>query len=234
MTVPAFRQLATLLTDVYQLIDRVQAGAESEEVELRVTSARAELDMLQATIGVGPTGSFDNLARHLAFVLHYHRKGQPQGYASDLADLRERDLPGVIHAVEEWATSALDPGLVQAIGPSWEAQHYGNAVRDAFIYLEALLRETGKVDPTQGMSSDRLVTTLLGPASGGRIKLSGDSFLGHLTGGETEGAYNFVKGAFLLFRNATAHRLISYTSAEAEDVIRVVNLCIRLLRPSGR
>ncbi len=53
--------------------------------------------------------------------------------------------------------------------------------------------------------------------------------MGHLTRGELAGVYNYVKGAFLLFRNATAHRPIPYTAAEAEDIIHVVNLCLRML-----
>jgi hypothetical protein len=129
MTASAYRQLAALISDVHELIDRVQAGASSEEIELRVTSAGDKLDALQATIEVGPTGPFNDMARHLHFLLHYHRKSQPAGYATDLADLRERDLPGVIRAVEEWATQEIDPGLVLAITPSWDAHHYGNAVR---------------------------------------------------------------------------------------------------------
>jgi hypothetical protein len=53
--------------------------------------------------------------------------------------------------------------------------------------------------------------------------------MGHLTRGELGGVYDYVKGAFLLFRNATAHRPIPYTVAEAEDIVHVVNLCLRML-----
>lgn len=53
--------------------------------------------------------------------------------------------------------------------------------------------------------------------------------MGHLTRGGLEGVYRHVKGAFLPFRNATAHRPILYTAAEAEDIIHVVDLCLRML-----
>ena len=55
--------------------------------------------------------------------------------------------------------------------------------------------------------------------------------MGQLTSGELEGVYNYFKGAFLLFRNATAHRPIPYTASEAEDILHVVNVCLRMLPP---
>lgn len=75
------------------------------------------------------------------------------------------------------------------------------------------------------------MTRVLGLSSSFAITLPTDGFMGHLTRGELEGVYNYVKGAFLLFRNATAHRPIPYTAAEAEDIIHVVNLCLRMLPP---
>lgn len=223
------RQLVTLVSDVHQLIDRVQSDATTEEVELLVTATRQILDVLQEMIGAGPTGSFDSLARHLHFLLYYHRAGKPESYAADIEDLRERDLPSVIRAVEEWGAQLLDPGLVGAIKTSWETQHFGNAVRDAFIYLEDALREVGDVDPRRGLSGDRLVTSVLGPSAQAGTSVRSDGFLGHLTSGESTGLYHLFKGAFLLLRNATAHRAIPYSASEAEDVVHLVNLCLRLL-----
>lgn len=234
LSIAVNRHLSSLVSQVHVLLDRLQTGITTDEVELRIVAIRKVLDDLQEITGIGPTGSSNSLARHLHWLQRRHREGKPDLYAPDIADIRERDLPGVIAAVEAWGRQLLDPGLVEVVTASWEAQHYGSAVRDAFIYLEDVLRDVGKVDPAKGLSGDRLVTTLLAPSSSSALALSHDGFMGHLTGGELEGVYNYFKGAFLLFRNATAHRPIPYTSAEAEDILHVVNICLRILpsRPS--
>ncbi len=229
----AYGQLATLLSEVYGAIDRVQAGAPAEEVGLRVASARGALDSLQVSIGADPEKGFNNLSRHLYFLNHYHAKGDPSGYASDILAMRAKDLPAIIKAVEESTGQALDSGLVRAIGPSWEAQHYAGAVRDAFIYLETVLREAGGVGHDSGFSGVQLATAVLGPKSASRIQLSPHAALGTLASGEAEGAYNLVKGAFQLYRNATAHRVTHYSAEQAENVVRLVNLCVELLQAAG-
>jgi uncharacterized protein (TIGR02391 family) len=231
LTVTVNRQLSSLVSQVHVLLSRVQTGAATDEIELRVAGILQVLDELQASTGLGPTGSFNTLARHLHWLQRYHREGKPERYASDIADLQERDLPGVIASVEDWGQHLLDTGLVDAITASWTAQHFGSAVRDAFIYLEDVLRDVGHVEPSTGLSGDRLVTSVLAPAKSTTIVLPEGGFMGQLTRGEREGLYNFFKGAFLLFRNATAHRPIPYSASEAEDIIHVVNLCLRLLPP---
>ena len=223
------RQLLSLVSQVNLLLDRVEEGISNDEVQLRAVSIKQVLDDLQEVTAIGPTGSFDSLLRHLHWLQRYHREDKPERYASDIADIRERDLMGVVAAVEAWALQLLDQGLVDAISVSWEAQHYGSAIRDAFIYLEDVLREVGGVDPNAGLSGDRLVTSLLAPSSTTCLSLPQDGFMGHLTSGEQEGVYNFFKGSFLLFRNATAHRLIPYTASEAEDIVHVVDVCLRML-----
>lgn len=229
LSIIVYRQLSRLLSEVHILLTRVERGAPTDEVALRVEAIKRVLDDLQENVGAGPTGAFNSLARHLHWLHHFHREEKPERYEPDIADIRERDLPGVIAEVESWGERALDAGLVEAITTSWEAQHFGSAVRDAFIYLEDVLRQVGGVDPTDGLSGDRLVNRVLGRNSSSAVALPTDGFMGQLTGGELEGVYNYVKGAFLLFRNATAHRRIPYSPTEAEDIIHVVNLCLRML-----
>lgn len=229
LSVSVNHKLASLAQEIYALLDRVQGEASEEEVALRVTSISRILDDLQSVTGLGPTNSFNSTARHLHWLQRRHREGRSDLFGPDVADLRERDLPGIMAAVEAWGWQLLDPGLVAAITASWDAQHFGSAVRDAFIFLEDVLRSTGGLDSGTGLSGDRLVTALFSRSSAQALALSSEGFMGQLTTGEREGAYSLVKGAFLLFRNATAHRPISYSSAEAEDVVHLVNLCVRLL-----
>lgn len=229
LSIAVNRKLSSLVSLVHQLIGRVQADVAIDEVELRLVEIRKVLDDLQEITGIGPTGPFNSLVRHLHWLQRRHREGKPDLYVTDINDILDRDLPGIIACIEDWATQLLDAGLVEAISASWEAQHYGSAVRDAFIYLEDVLRELGNIDPATGLSGDRLVTTLLAPSSTTALAFSTDGFMGKLTRGELEGVYNYFKGAFLLFRNATAHRRIPYTTSEAEDIVHVVNVCLRML-----
>ncbi len=229
-----YRQLAGLLSAIGVVIDRAQAGAPIEEVELRVAAALSALGDLRATIDGAGIPAFGTTARHLGFIEFYHRKGHPDSYAGDIANLRDRDVPGVIRAVEDWSANNLDAGLVEAIQGSWNAQNYESAVRDAFVYLEAVLRVIADIDPATGLSGVQLATAVLGPKSR-TGSLPTDGFLGAVTGGEREGAHELVMGALRLFRNATAHRRIEYTAAQADDVVHLVSLCLRLLPapPSG-
>ncbi len=59
--------------------------------------------------------------------------------------------------------------------------------------------------------------------------MSADGFMGPLTEGERIGARDLLRGSVGLFRNATAHRVVPYTRAEASDVIHLVNLCLRII-----
>ena len=223
------RQLATVVTDVNALLDSVNEGAAGSEIALRTDAAIKNLDELGSMIGNERSGPFASARRHLGWLGKRHSEDKPQLAESDVRDLRDRDLPGVIEAVGEWGSRPFDPGLVAATGASWDAQNYDSAVLDAFIYLEEVLRELGNIDRSKGMSGDRLVSIVLGSNSPDRVILRPDGFLGNLTTGETEGFYGLVKGAFLMFRNSTAHRPIPYTAHEADDVIHLINLCLRIL-----
>jgi uncharacterized protein (TIGR02391 family) len=229
LSASAQRQLAELMSEVYQLLESVQSEASKPEVSLRAAATQRKLDDVHATVGSGPSRAFASLARHLHWLERFYLEDRPDRYASDVRDIRSSDLPGVIKAVEDWNSGPLEAGLFAAVNESWEAQHFAGAVRDAFIHLEIVLRELGQVDPTRGLSGDRLVTTVLDPSSSSHIELRDDTFLGPTTRGEATGFYHLVKGAVLLFRNAAAHRPVEIPPNEAEDIIRLVDLCLRLL-----
>jgi hypothetical protein len=226
----AHEQLSQLIADVYELMRRVQGDATPEEVSLRVKSAKQRLDELAETIGIGASGAFGTLARHLSFLDYWYQRDKPNSYSSDLIEMTERDLPGVAAAVSAWARSGLDPALGKAIATSWNSRHYSGAVRDAFIHLESVLRDAGGTDPARGLSGERLIEELLGANSATPLPLPADGPFGALTSGERAGAYHLLRGAFLLARNATAHRPIEYTRQQAEDLLHLVNLCLNVVQ----
>jgi uncharacterized protein (TIGR02391 family) len=235
LSASVYRQLSKLISQVHQVLDGVKAGVASDEIDLRSEAASETADELRKMISQEPADPFkrtpfSQLTQHFYWLRRYYREEKPDSYASDICDLRDRDLPGIMRLVERWASGFIDPNLEAAITESWDAQRYASAVRDAFIYLERVLRELGGVDPSQGLAGGRLVAKVIGPDGSARTGLSSDTFMGQLTGGELEGLYQLTKGAFLLLRNSAAHREVNYTANEAEDVIHLVNLCLRLLR----
>jgi hypothetical protein len=200
------RQLAELMAAVYQLLESVQLETAKPEVSLRIAAARQHAAELRAQIGPKPVRAFDSLDRHLAWLERFYLEDRPDRYASDIRDIRARDLPDVIAAVEAWNSGPLDDGLFAAINDSWETRQFTSVIRDAFIYLESLIRQLGEIDPARGLSGDRLVTAALDPSQNSHVELRTDTFLGPPTRGEAVGFYYLVRGAFLLFRNAAAHR----------------------------
>lgn len=174
-------QLAKLVGQVNALLDAAPSGAPSAEIVLRVEATLTTLDGLRSSIDADWTGPFGMARRHLGWLGRRHREGKPELAETDVLDLRDRDLPAVIREVGSWSLKLLDEGLVNAIRDSWDSKQYVSAVRDAFVYLETSLRMIGQVDPTKGLSGERLVNSLLAPGAPGQIPLRSDGLLGLMT-----------------------------------------------------
>lgn len=227
-----FSQLARLTQLSEEAILLAQARQDPAVVVRAIQAAQQGLEALETLVAPWKLDS-GQLSRHLGFIGVYFRKGEHEQYASDIADIRERDLPATAASVAEWERALYDPGLVMATQRAWADGNFLTVVRDAFVHLEDRLRAAGQVDPTKGYSGDKLVTLLLAPASPSRIDL-GQGMLGATTTGEQEGVLNLFKGAFLLFRNAAAHRSIPYSAAEAQILLNLAELCLRILEGESR
>lgn len=171
---------------------------------------------------------FHGLRRHLSWLERRHREGNPAAADGDIIDLREHDLPEVVDVVVNWSAGIMDAELVATISDSWRAQRYDAAVREAFVLTESRIRALAGVAPNEGVTGRRLVARLL-PGNGPSERWTNEGLLGRLTDAEQGGARELLNGAVSLFRNATAHRETAYTRNEAEDVLHLVNLCLRML-----
>lgn len=207
LNITVYSAHAQLISELHELLNRVQDRAPIDEVELRIAGTRQSLKNVEELIGLGSARAFHSFRDHLRWLLYWYQKGEPNRYASDVTDLQTRDLSGVIHTVGEWAISLLDPRLVAAVSASWRAQHYGNAARDAFVCLEGALRMAGNVD--EGLPAAKLVARVLGDNSHFLQNLP-ENFMGDLEPGEKAGLPALNRGAFLLIRNAISHRSISF------------------------
>jgi hypothetical protein len=78
--------------------------------------------------GVGPTGPIQLIRSASPLGSSVYRDDQPSGYAPDVEDLRMRDLPGVIAAIETWVKELLAPALIAAVERSWNPRQYDKAV----------------------------------------------------------------------------------------------------------
>ena len=224
-----YRDLTDIVRFVALIRQRLDEGADTPELDLLARSCSGKVRHVAVAIGEDDAEHVTKLQRHLHWLVHYHGRGEPEGYLPDVADITQRDLPGVIELVEQWERGLLAAGLVDAVSASWDDHNYVNAVRDGFVYLEETLREVGGVPPDEGLSGDQLINRLLAPTSAERIDLSGSGVHDPRTKGEQQGVFHLFKGAFLLFRNPAAHRFIDYEAEEGDEVLRLVNLCLRIL-----
>lgn len=223
-----YHQLAEVNRRALAVLVLLDEKPDPQLVDQAVSAAHDALAELQLVLGAWALTGADNLHRHLHFIAFYYRKNQHSRYAEDLSDIPGKDLPAVADSVVDWERSLYDSALMDALRRSWQDGNYLGVVRDAFVHLEQRLRRAGSVDPGTGLAGEKLVTRLLARSSPHCLELP-PGLLAASTSGEAEGVLYFFKGAFLLFRNAAAHRSIPYTAEEAQLVVAVVELCLRLL-----
>lgn len=222
-----------MFTEVQRLTDHalelVRARAATGEVDRAITDAQEAFAKLADLLGPSKHLAKSQLVRHLGWMNRYYRDGEHGQYASDLVDIRERDLPAVAIAVQQWERSRLDAGLVDAVDRAWRDGDYRAVIRDAFVHLEERLRTFGGIDPTAGLSGSTLVDTIFGPAGDGITRLPAGALLGPVTGGERTGLVHLFKGAFLFARNPTSHRRVEHSADEAHALLQMVDLCLRVI-----
>ena len=222
LSLEVHKELAALIAGVNRLTAAATDRAPFAEIELRVAAVRESEARLKRATGAT---AFGNLGRHVAWLEKNHREGSPASSDGDVTDLLHHDLPQAVAVVEKWAAQVLDEQLVAAITQTWEAQDYDGAIRDAFNELERRMKAlTGGTD-----FGRRLVDRLLDPKRNPAPVISNEGFMGPLGAGERAGAHELVRGSVGLFRNATAHRAVSYSREEASDVIHLVNVCLRIV-----
>ena len=219
------KDLSFVIRYVHLIQSRAAEGAAASEVNLLIEAASERVRRIGETIGAVETEPFGQLLRHLYWIGYWHGRGQPASYQSDLIDINERDLPGVIDAVSHWEARLLSPGLAEAVARSWVDRNFVNVVRDAFVYLEQSLRRLGRVPSSEGITAVPLVQRLLNPTSEERLVLPGEE----RTGGEMDGILQLFLGAFLVFRNPASHRFIEHDAQSADEILRLVDLCLRIL-----
>lgn len=229
LALAVYRGLGRLLRECSTIRTRVMAGAPPTEITLLVDVTRDTARSLQSRIGDDDEESFDRLHRHLYWIHRWHVRGDPSRCEGDVADLFERDLPAIIEAVERWEEGLLDAGLASAVARSWETGRYDHALRDAFVYLETALRRVGQIPPSDPATGNQLADRLLDPDKDTCLDLTSSDLYAPETDRAKKGVWQLFKGAFGYLRNPIAHRAIDFSPDVADEVLRVVNLLLRVI-----
>lgn len=116
----------------------------------------------------------------------------------------------------------FDPELMRRCAPLLDQGYYQAAVQQAFTLLEVRLRErTGQA--AIGQSAGDILKTGLGSARAPlAVRLGLDST-------ETASLRDLLSGFFRFFRNPAAHTLLEYEADEAQAILAMLNLLLRLL-----
>lgn len=69
---------------------------------------RGQSPASEQMIGSERARAFGDLARHLYWLGRFYREGKPDRCVTDIRDIRDRDLPGVIWALERWGSGLLE------------------------------------------------------------------------------------------------------------------------------
>jgi uncharacterized protein (TIGR02391 family) len=119
------------------------------------------------------------------------------------------------------AQAGLDEELLRRCGHLMHLGAFDEAVRSAFVLLEERLRDA--LD-AQGVTGTRLALEGFDPDDGLLAK--------HLAATRSEriGLHDLYTGAFRLFRNPTAHSIVSYSPADGKAIIGLVDLLLRILQ----
>jgi hypothetical protein len=225
LSATVYRDLTITIQNFDLIQRRLREGAPPSEIDLLVEAAQDRVRRLAESVNASGSRSVGQLLRHLSAIAFFHSRGEPERYAVDIEDINVRDLPGVVDEVARFEAGLLSSGLVEAVSRSGNDRNYVNVVRDAFVYLEQALRGAGRVSTTDSTPAVPLINRLLKPDSPGKIPLPGEA----RSGSELEGVHLLFSGAFQVFRNPASHRPVEFDVGAANEILGLVDLCLRIL-----
>lgn len=136
--------------------------------------------------------------------------------------LTDKELQLVRASIE--TQSGFDDELITRCGPLFSIEAFDNAVQQAFVVLEERLRHMLEKDK---LTSKQLIDYGFSPNGPFTILLKDN-------GTEYEGLKSLLLGAFMLYRNATAHTIVGYDCGEARAIINLVDLLLKRLDSLAR
>lgn len=161
-----------------------------------------------------------NSRRHLGWMVRELRKGDARSCRSDIDDLVNSDIPGIIEKIEKWAKDMayMDEELRAAVVPLIRTRQFDSAIRKAFLILTERLRSTYSLP--QGTDGEGLVNIVFGQNSPHHSSMEPSKKLAHR---------NFMSGIYGVIRNKFSHGDHEATIAELEAALSSVNLCLQII-----
>ncbi len=130
-------------------------------------------------------------------------------------DQEMQELQGFLESKSE-----LDPELYKWCAPLIHRGKYDDAVRNAFVLVEDRMK---RIMNSQKLYGRKLINAVFDEENGplGKYIIKSNQ--------EREGLRNLFSGAFMLYRNPTAHNFINYSSTQAKAILGLVNLLLMTL-----
>lgn len=222
------QEIESILDYARVVREKFAAGRAADELLLDARALEARIENL-ATMLPDRRMALGAL-RHADWMVHWLGQGDVTRCESDIIDIVERDLPGTLKAVRDWANKLthVDADLRQDLAPLIRTRQFDSAIRKAFVVLKTRLCERfgldGKLDGVD------LVNTVFGRNS---------PHLSDLDPALRQAYRDLFAGVFGVLRNRFAHGDEEADLVDLDAVITCVNLCLRISgdfrqTPSGR
>ena len=222
-----------LVSKILRELDSVESAMQSIAVKFQQDRPDAEIlneakgvyDRLQGLQDlVPPSQALNSAVSHASWLVKRVGEDLKSCSEGDVADLIQRDLPGIYESVYAWLERPpfLDAQLLKALSPLITINQLDSAVRKAFVLLkDRLVRKFG-LDATK--DGPDLVNLVFGAKS---------IYLTTMDASEKQAYRDFFSGLFGLMRNRYAHNDIHPDLAETDAVVGSVNLGMKLLEQIG-
>jgi len=160
------------------------------------------------------------LKRHIAWMEKWLRDGKIYNCKSDIDDICERDLDELELLFKEWLKKGeyYDKELNRSVGELIDKLEFDSAIRKSFILLTERLRK--KFHLSKNDDGLALVNQIFGTK--GVLKNSVDSK-------ELQSMRDLLSGLYGVFRNKYAHGVLEASWTEADAIISIINIVLKIL-----
>ncbi len=173
------------------------------------------LSLLPEEIGIKT-----KLIQHLKWMQKRLKEDNVSACMSDIEDICERDLDELEMLFMEWLEKGeyYDKELVRSVGKLVDKLEFDSAIRKSFIILTNRLRKKFHLKKNEDGST--LVNQIFG--TNGVLKDS-------VSQKELQSMRDLLSGLYGVFRNKYAHGVLKTSWIEADAIISIINIVLKML-----
>lgn len=160
------------------------------------------------------------LKQHIAWMEKWLKDRKIYNCKSDIEDICDRDLDELELLFKEWLKKGeyYDKELVRSVGKLVDKLEFDSAIRKSFIILTNRLRK--KFHFAKNVDGPTLVNQIFG--SKGILKDS-------VAPKELQSIRDLLSGLYGVFRNKYAHGVLDASWIEADAIISIINIVLKML-----